>query len=187
MMKFVVEHLEPELFEWCAIEYAHIAEMVGKENVLFTNIPAKESAKLSSCGEVTEKKVSGLHLKKACILDPYARKTLSESDKGKFGCLILGGILGNNPAEGRTEKLTGSLPYPTRNLGKKQLSTDTAAYVAKRILEGRKLSEFHFVDEVEVQLGEGESMTLPFPYVLEDNKVVISEKLVEHLKRRKGF
>lgn len=186
-MKFLIEHLEPELFEWCVIEYAHVSQMVGRENLLLANVPKKDAHKISPYGEVTDKKAKDLGLKKACILDPYARETLVASDKEKFDCLILGGILGNNPAEKRTEKLTKSLPYEARNLGRKQLSTDTAAYVAKGILEGKRLSDFRFVDEVEVQVDEGESFTLPFPYVVEGNRVIISGGLVEHLKRREGL
>ncbi len=186
-MKFIIEHLEPELFEWCVIEYAHISEMVGKENVLFTNIPKKGISQLSQYGEATEKKVAELNLKNACILDPYAKEALMPADSRHFECFIFGGILGNNPAERRTAKLTTALPYPTRNLGQRQLSTDTAVYVARRILEGEKLENIHFADEVEVQVDDGESVILPFPYAVEGNHVVISEKLIGHLKKRKGF
>ncbi|HLD87376.1 MAG TPA: SAM-dependent methyltransferase [Candidatus Nanoarchaeia archaeon] len=186
-MKFVVEHMEPELFEWCIIEYAHISEMVGKKNILFTNIEKADFSKLAEYGEVTGKKVADLGLSKACILDPYAKQTLTSKDNAEFDYLVLGGILGNNPAEKRTAKLTSVLSYPARNLGEKQLSTDTAAYVAKRILEGKAMSDFHFVEEVEVQIDDFESVILPFPYVIENSKIVMSEELVEHLRKRKEF
>ena len=186
-MKFVIEHLEQELYEWCVIEYAHISEMVGKKNVLFTNIRKQDHAKLSKYGEVSEKKVADLRLSKACILDPYAKQTLASKDNCEFDHLVLGGILGNNPAEKRTAKLTSALSYPTRNLGEKQLSTDTAAFVAKRILEGKAMSDFHFVEEVEIQIDDFEAVILPFPYVIENSKIVMSEDLVEHLRRRKEF
>ncbi len=186
-MKFIIEHLEPQLFEWCVIEYAHVSEMVGRENVLFTNVRKKDFPKLSPYGEVTEKKVAELHLRNACVLDPHAKQTLVPADSKQFEYFIFGGILGNNPAEKRTAQLTAALPCPARNLGQRQLSTDTAAYVAKRILEGKKLEEFRFVDEVEVQLDDGESVTLPFPYAVEGNHVVISKKLIGHLKKRGKF
>ena len=40
-MKFIIEHLEPELYDWCLIEYEHISKIVGKENLIFTNINKK--------------------------------------------------------------------------------------------------------------------------------------------------
>ena len=35
---YVIEHLEPKLWEWCEIEYESISKIVGKENLWFTNI-----------------------------------------------------------------------------------------------------------------------------------------------------
>lgn len=185
-MKFIIEHLDPELFEWCLIEYEHISAMVGKENVIFTNIKKKDSKKLSSFGEVHTDKIKERGLCKGCILDPYAKEELKPEDKEKFEYFIFGGILGNNPAQKRTELLTKQLDFPTRNLGKKQMSTDTAVFVTKKILEGRKLKDFHFVDNLEIEVQEGESVELPYRYVVEDKKVILSEKLVEHI-RKHGF
>ncbi len=37
-MKFIIEHLEPELYPWCLIEYKHISKIVGKNNLIYTNI-----------------------------------------------------------------------------------------------------------------------------------------------------
>ncbi len=182
-MKFIIEHMEPELSEWCMAEYSHISALVGKPNVTFTNVPAADIKKLQPCGEATSKKASELYLNKACILDPKAKVQLSKKDAEEFDYFIFGGILGNNPAEGRTALLTKQMPLPTRNLGTKQFSTDTAAYVAKKLLEGTVLKDIHFVEEVEIQIDEGESMILPFPYAVENGKLIISDKLIQHISK----
>ena len=68
-MKFVVEHLETELHDWCLIEYEHISEIVGKDNLIFTNIKKqKDVKKLQKYGAVYEKSVSELNTKNICVL-----------------------------------------------------------------------------------------------------------------------
>ncbi|MBI2545660.1 hypothetical protein HYV81_00600 [Candidatus Woesearchaeota archaeon] len=187
-MKFLIEHLEPKLYRWCLLEYKHISERVGKKNVIFTNVNARDKAKLSKFGEVYTKKVAKLELEKTCILDPYAKEKLKPADARKSGYFIFGGILGNNPAEGRTKKLTEQMPKAARrNLGKRQLSTDTAVIVAKLILTGIPFEKIQFQDELEIETGEDESVVLPYPYVVKDGKAVVSKELVAYLKRKKGF
>jgi ribosome biogenesis SPOUT family RNA methylase Rps3 len=182
-MKFIIEHMEPDLSEWCLAEYSHISSLLGKQNATFTNVPKDGIKRLESLGVATAKKASELHFKKACILDPKAKVQLSKKDAEEFDYFIFGGILGNNPAEGRTSILTKAMTLPTRNLGEKQFSTDTAVYVAKKMLEGTLLKDIHFVEEVEIQIDEGESMILPFPYAVENNKLVISDKLIQHISK----
>lgn len=198
-MKFAIEHLEPELFEWCLIEYGHISDIAGKENLIFTNIKNKKDAsKLKKLGKVFGRKIAELkdelRLDKdnICILSQYSKKTLTAEDKNKFGYFVFGGILGDNPAKKRTTSIISSLKskkigYETRNLGKKQMPTDTSVYAAKKILEGKKLNALKFADELEIEINENESVVLPFRYVIDGNKLVISEKLVAHLRKRKGF
>ena len=197
-MKFVIEHLEPELYDWCLIEYEHISKIAGKDNLIFTNIKnKKETEKLKKYGRVYDKSISGLKfknykLKNICILSQYSEKTLKTSDKNKFEYLIFGGILGDNPAKKRTLELEkklekAGLNFETRNLGKKQMPTDTAVYVAKKILDGKELEDFKFVDELEIEINENESVNLPFRYIIDNNKLIISEKLVEHLRKKKKF
>ena len=57
----------------------------------------------------------------------------------------------------------------------------------KNILEGKGLKDFKFADEIEIEVNENESVSLPFRYVVHNNKVIISEKLVEYLRKRKEF
>ena len=48
-MKVIIEHLEPELYDWCLIEYEHISKIAGKGNLIFTNIKnKKETEKLKN-------------------------------------------------------------------------------------------------------------------------------------------
>jgi len=197
-MKFVIEHLEPELYDWCVIEYEHISKIVGKGKLSFTNIKnKKETEKLKKYGSVYDKSISELKLnmsdpKNICILSQYSEKTLKTSDKNKFWYLVFGGILGDNPAKKRTIELKKKLEkegliFETRNLGKKQMPTDTAVYVAKKILDGKKLNELKFVDELEIEINDNESVNLNFRFVVDDDKLIINEKLVDYLRKRDEF
>ena len=191
-MKFIIEHLEPKLYEWCLIEYEHISEIVGKNNAIFTNINKKYKNKFKKYGAVFEKSVSDLKLTNICVLSQYAEKALTAKDKNNFEYFVFGGILGDNPAKNRTNILIKRLKkhkikFESRNLGKKQMPTDTAVYIAKKILEGKKLSSFKFVDELEIDINDNESITLPFRYVVDREKLIINEKLVQYLRKRKEF
>ena len=195
-MKFVIEHLEPKLFEWCLIEYRHISEIVGAKNAFFTNARKKDFSKLKNIGKTYEKGISELCSQKvfgkACVLSQHAKKTLSSEDNNKFQCLVFGGILGDDPAKKRTAQITNSLKsrkitFGERNLGGKQMPTDVAVFVAKKILEGAKFHEMKFCDNVEIEIDENESIILPFRYAVDGNKITISEKLVDYLRKRKEF
>ena len=191
-MKFIIEHLEKELYDWCLIEYGHISRIVGKNNLIFTNISSKKGRnRLRKYGTVYGKDISGLNLKKVCVLSQYAKKTLKKSDS-KLDYFVFGGILGDKPDKKRTIILVNRLKksnakFETRNLGTKQMPTDVSVYVAKKVLDGKKLSDFKFVDELEIEINETESVTLPFRYIVDSNEVVINEKLVEYLRKRKEF
>ena len=142
-MRFIIEHLEPKLYDWCLIEYWHISKIVGEESTIFTNIDKKNIKKLQKYGTVYEKNISELNFGKICILSQYSRKKLTTKDKNKFQYFVFGGILGDNPAQKRTSILIKNLKkskikFETRNLGNKQMPTDAAVYVAKKILDGMK-------------------------------------------------
>ena len=195
-MKFVIEHLEPELFEWCLIEYEHISKIIGIKNLFFTNIQKKDFSKLRKYGKVFWEKISELNSEiffdRFCVLNQYSKKTLTTSDKTKFEYFVFGGILGDNPAKQRTNFLIRELKnshvkFEERNLGSKQMPTDNAIYLAKKILDGKNINDFKFIDEVEIEINGNESVVLPFRYVINDNKLVISEKLVKYLRKREEF
>lgn len=186
---YILEHLDKELFPWSLIEYKRISKFVGKDNLWFTNIKEKDRKKLSKFGKVFNESVKLMDLKDSCILDPEAKQTLTPKDKYKFKYIIIGGILGDYPAKKRTEELiTSFMPNSEkRDLGKYQLSTDNAAYVAHKILSGTELNKIKFIDSPEIQVNKIESVILPFGYPLVNGKPLMSNKIIKHLKKKPGF
>ena len=195
---YIIEHLEPELFEWCLIEYEHISGLVGKENIWFANIKAEEDRKkLEQLGRVFSESAKKLDLNwaRVCVLDPEAEKTLKPEDSGKFDYYIFGGILGDHPPKKRTKKeLTKLVPAgcEARNIGKKQMSTDNAVYTTVQIAEKqKKFDELKFKDEISIDINDVESVELPYRYnlITKDGKeeVFMSPKIIEYLKKKQGF
>ncbi len=182
-MKFVIEHLDPRLWKWSFIEYKHISDFAGKENTIFTNIRGpKTIEKLKKIGEVYEKSVKELKFDNACVLDPDAKETLSPKDK--FDYLILGGILGDNPPQKRTKKeITSRMGLPARNLGPRQMSTNTAAYVAWKISKGTPLQKIQFEEQLVIKVSDWEEVILDFPYVKENGKLVLPDGYIEIAKK----
>ncbi|MBU0628389.1 MAG: hypothetical protein KKC75_04310 [Nanoarchaeota archaeon] len=187
MVIYVIEHLEPRVWRWCIIEYKHISSFAGKGNLWFTNIK-NGSKELEKYGKVFRKSVSELGLKRCCVLDPEADKTLQPEDSKEFDYFIFGGILGDNPPKKRTkEEITLKIGCESRNIGKEQMSTDNAAYTVKKIVSGKRFNELKFKDKIEIELGKNESVILPYRYNLVDGKPLVSKELVSFLKRRKSF
>lgn len=184
-MKYIIEHLEPRLYRWCMVEYSHISEIVGKNKLIFTNIRANDKNKLKKYGKTTSKSVNESAIKKAIILDPSAKKSLVKDDFRKYDYLIFGGILGDYPRKKRTKLIT--LNGIKRNLGKKQMSTDTAVYAAKQIENGKKIKDLKFIDNLEIKIKKGESINLPFRYVIEENNPVLAKGFIKFIKTKSGF
>ena len=182
-MKFVIEHLEPKLYQWCFFEYKHISKIVGKNNLIFTNI---NSLKLKKFGKVRKESVTKLKLHRACTLDPSANQTLTPKIAKEFDYFIFGGILGDNPQKFRTKiELTTKLKLPAFNLGKEQMSTDTAVYVVKKMLRGKTISDLKFVDEIEFKEKDGSFVCLPYRYVVEKGKPIFAPGLKEFVLKQK--
>lgn len=187
-MKYVIEHMDEEMYEWFAIEYKHISKMVGKENLLITNVK-KGVGKINKFCKTIPKSIAelGIEKRKICVLDMDAKQELKTEDKNKFEYFVFGGILGDNPPQKRTQKLIQRLGNPeTRNLGKKQISTDGAILAAKMIFSGKKLNQIK-IESIIVKTGKGEEVTLPCFYVIQDGKPSIAPELVKLLKRQKVF
>ena len=188
---FIIEHLEPQLWPWCIIEYKSISKLVGKDNLWFTNINKKDTRKLSKYGQVYQKSIKNLDIEfsKACILDPDAPKTLEPKDAKSFHYYIFGGILGDDPPKKRTSpELTSFIPQAhKRNIGKEQFSTDNAVYVTNEIINGKSLNSLDFQDTIEIQINKIESVILPYRYPLINGKPRISKELITYLKNKKGF
>lgn len=191
---FVIEHLEPQLWKWCKFEYENISKIVGKANLLFTNIKRKNKF-LESIGKVENGRIFdlGLDKKRFCILDPEAKDVLSPEDAVKFDYFIFGGILGDDPPRKRTgPELTSFMPnVEKRHIGDKQMSTDNAVLTTKLILDGKRFEEIDFVDSPELEMGKFRFLELPYRYVNVGTKEKpipqMSKNLFTFLKNKKGF
>jgi ribosome biogenesis SPOUT family RNA methylase Rps3 len=75
----------------------------------------------------------------------------------------------------------------SRNLGKKQFSTDNAVYVLKEIIEGKELKDIKFQNKLVLKINEIESIELPYYYPLVNGKPRISDKLINYLKNKNEF
>jgi ribosome biogenesis SPOUT family RNA methylase Rps3 len=185
MAKFVIEHLELEMYPWCVIEYSHMSKRVGKTNLMFTNV-SKGADKIKALGDVRKDSIKDIPLKKACVLDPAAKRLLTPEEAKKFDYFIFGGILVDNPQRFRTKKLiTSKLKLPAYNLGDKQMSTDTAVIVCKKIVDGTPLSKLKFVEEYEIEEEPGLYRVLPYRYIVEKGKVVFAPNLKSFLRTLK--
>jgi ribosome biogenesis SPOUT family RNA methylase Rps3 len=188
---YIVEHLEPQLWPWCLIEYESLSKAVGKENVWFTNVQKRDVKKLTKFGKVFTESIRDLiiDLSKVCVLEPSAPKTLSPQDAKQFQFYVFGGILGDAKLNGRTKReLTRHLNKAhQRNIGKEQFSTDNAVYVTHQIAQGKKLTDIPFQNTIEININKVESVLLPYKYPLIKGKPRINPKLVTYLKNKKEF
>lgn len=186
-MKYIIEHLEDEVWEWCILEYTHMSEVVGKDNLIFTNVSVDEVHKLEHLGTVHTKSVRDLDLdlKKCCLMEMIGDKELQPSDANNFEYVIFGGILGDNPPQGRTKILHDLCEM--RHLGHEQMSTNTAVMVSHMVLNGKKLSDIEFKDTIELELKDGEDLILPYRYVIENGKPVLPKGMFEMLRDQEGL
>jgi ribosome biogenesis SPOUT family RNA methylase Rps3 len=182
---YIIEHLEPELYEWCMIEYKEISKIIGKENLWFSNIKEKDKKKLEAYGKVLPQSIKRIKLNSACVLDPNSDIALTPDDAKKFKYFIFGGILGDYPPKQRTKaELTPFIKNAeARNIGKEQLSTDNAVLVTKLIANGAPLEKIKFQNGLDIKINEIESTHLPFRYPLINNKPHISQELVDYIKK----
>jgi ribosome biogenesis SPOUT family RNA methylase Rps3 len=169
---------------------------VGAENCWFTCVKSpSDRKKLERYGKAFEQSVAMLHLRRLCLLDLNAPSTLAPKDAREFDYLVFGGILGDNPPRGRTKALRVALEKTSkesslgiRDLGPKQMSTDTAVNVAKRIVDGTPFDKIAFLDTIQIQTGEGEEVELPYRYVAdEEGKPILPPGLVEKLMADEEF
>ena len=182
--KIIIEHLEPKLWPWCKIEYESISKLIPKSNLWFTNINDGRKL-LSKFGWVSKESIINFNLENVCVLEPNASKTLTPKEAKRFDYFIIGGILGDHPPKARTKvELTNKLKNTqVRNLGKKQFSTDNAVYVLKQIINDHSLKSIKFQNKITIKINNVESVDLPYYYPLANGKPMISEKILEYLKK----
>ena len=99
----VVEHLDPELEEWSALEYETIADECGKAgaNFFLSSIPHNfqlptrlNSHEAVQVEERNAEDIFAAHKERICLLDPAANEELSPQDGDIFSIFLFGGILG---------------------------------------------------------------------------------------------
>ena len=107
---YVVEHLDPELGPWSALEYQTIAQEC-----------CEAGSQLYLCGIAGHLEIppdlrqsKGLHIDqraseivfannktRTCLLDPAAEQELDPEDGSAFDVFLFGGILGDDPPRGK--------------------------------------------------------------------------------------
>lgn len=195
---FVVEHLDPELGPWSALEYKTIASESRSAGCDFILSSVPESLLQSnalqevSTNARTDAVESYFADKKdkICLLDPSAKQELDPSDAVKFEVFLFGGILGDDPPRDRTSELRKK-GFTGRRLGPVQMTTDTAVRVTRLvIMESTKLDEIPYVDFPELKLDEHESTEMPFRYVVDESgKPIMPDGMLDLIKADadKGF
>ncbi|KAI5360042.1 putative RNA methyltransferase TK0422/Sfm1 [Septoria linicola] len=196
---FIVEHLDPELEDWQALEYNTISEesaAVGSKFLLSGLTPEFEKFEKLTIpkSDRTERTVESIYpsaeeRSKVCLLDPKAEKDLSPEDGAQFDAFLFGGILGDDPPRDRTGDLR-KLGFPGRRLGPEQMTTDTAVRTTRIVVqEGKKLDEIEYVDRPEIPITDehgnvkpNETIEMPFKYVKgTDGKPIIPKGMLELL------
>lgn len=179
----IIENCEP-ISEWVFLEYRNASEYVNGK-IIFANTDDERLAafgKVNAChfDEIVEPE-------KTIILDPSAKKQLRTADFKHFRYFVIGGICGDYPPKMRTKSLVSSrLPAAQlRNLGSKQLSTDSAVLMMKLISLGARINEIEIIDSVTIEHGCGESTILPFGYLILEGKVMITPGLIELIEKRR--
>lgn len=100
-MKFIIEHLDEEFFEWSLLEYKSLTEYVAPQEVLFTRFEGEPPSSLKALtnANFTSSSIEQLPLddtSRVCLLDSEASETLDPSDEKLFDYYLFGGILGNS-------------------------------------------------------------------------------------------
>jgi|Deesub1362B_J571_1020462.scaffolds.fasta_scaffold00004_437 ribosome biogenesis SPOUT family RNA methylase Rps3 len=183
MSIIAIEHLEKRLWRWLYLEYLN-ASHYAEEELIICNLPAKYHKYFPNIRVYRESVLQLYSTDRLIILDPQADKTISPEDVDKNSIIVVGGILGSHPPMGRTKSLlTDRAPNAKCfNLGKQQLTIDGAVYVAKKIIDGKKLSEINFIDSINIETTWNSVVILPYRYPI-DKTPIISDVLVDLIKK----
>ncbi|OCT44827.1 hypothetical protein CLCR_06155 [Cladophialophora carrionii] len=177
---FVVEHLDPELGPWSALEYETIAKESQQTacHFILSSLPQslletqtlKDLAELGAQARTDSIETYFANKKeRICLLDPAAKQELGPADAEDFDVFLFGGILGDDPPRDRTGELRKK-GFNGRRLGPIQMTTDTAVRVTRKVvLEHIPLDKIQYVDFPELKLDEHEATQMPFRYVADDS------------------
>ena len=188
---FVVEHLDPELGPWSALEYESIADeskQAGCEFILSSVPPSLllspgiEKIGASARSDAIETYFAD-RKDRICLLDPQAEQELAPSDASTFEIFLFGGILGDDPPRDRTKELRKK-GFEGRRLGPKQMTTDTAVRVTRTvIMDQTPLDKISYVDFPELKLDDHESTEMPFRYMVNDEgQPVMPKGMIDLIK-----
>ncbi len=189
-MKFivVVEHLEPCINRWILAEYSYVSKLFPGR-VLFSNVKKENHRSvLEKLGAVEERSVTelGIDGPETIVLDPRAEEELHPSDLESARYVVIGGIMGSHPPEGRTWKyITQFMPCSrARNLGPYQLTIAGAAYVVKKVSEGIELRNVRMVYglSIERSMGRGIELSIYLPYAFpldEHGRLALPENYID--------
>ncbi|KAJ5248688.1 hypothetical protein N7468_000139 [Penicillium chermesinum] len=190
---FVVEHLDPELGPWSALEYGCIARESHARGARFllSSVPAELQmpADLAATQglEVEQRSVEDIFADikdRVCLLDPAAQVELSPADGENFDVFLFGGILGDDPPRDRTSELRKK-GYAGRRLGPKQMTTDTAVRVTRLVVHEKvPLEDISYVDYPEIHVSEHERTEMPFRYVVDaKGQPIMPDGMVDLIKK----
>ncbi|KAJ9642329.1 hypothetical protein H2201_008611 [Coniosporium apollinis] len=187
MKTYIVEHLDPELEQWSALEYKAIAQESHDAGAQFFLSSVPESLKLPETLKdaqglrVEHRSVETLYADKkgaVCLLDPAAKTELSPEDGERFDAFLFGGIL-DRTAELRKKGFEG------RRLGPVQMTTDTAVRVTRMVVQDKMpLERIPYVDHPELKINEHESTEMPFRYVKDaQGNPIMPDGMMELIKK----
>ncbi|KAK4986451.1 hypothetical protein LTR66_000131 [Elasticomyces elasticus] len=190
---YIVEHLDPELEQWSALEYKAIAKESHQAGARFllTSVPTElrlpEMLQGAKGLTVEHQSVENLYADakdQVCLLDPAAKTELSPEDGTRFNVFLFGGILGDDPPRDRTSELRRK-GFEGRRLGPVQMTTDTAVRVTRLVAQGKTpLDKIEYVDHPEIKVDEHESTVMPFRYVLDVNRQpILPEGMLDVIKK----
>ncbi|KAG9768692.1 hypothetical protein KCU88_g7115, partial [Aureobasidium melanogenum] len=166
---FVVEHLDPELGPWSALEYKTIAKESKEHGCRFilSSVPAsllqsEEMSELQKWGAEARNDSIETYFDsnkdKICLLDPAAEQELDPADFNVFDVFLFGGILGDDPP--RAVRVTRTV-----------------------ILDKVHLDKIPYVDYPELKLNEHETTEMPFRYVADESgNPIMPEGMIDLIK-----
>ncbi|PYH79666.1 alpha/beta-hydrolase [Aspergillus uvarum CBS 121591] len=183
----VVEHLDPELGAWSALEYGCIAREAHASGSRFllssvpTSLQMPEDLAATPGLNVEHRSVEEIFAdrkSRVCLLDPSATVELSPADAETFDVFLFGGILD------RTSELRKK-GYAGRRLGPVQMTTDTAVRVTRLVVHDKiPLEEIKYVDHPEILINEHERTEMPFRYVVDkDGQPIMPPGMVDLIKK----